>query len=250
MIVFHLGKKIKLVCFDLDNTIYDYSSAESETEAYIADNLGRIIHKKIKQVKSKDILTEFNSVKISHMHHDSEPTKFSRGLWWKETLSNLNIIATEDNLNIIEKTYWNYLTDKIKLYPGIPEVLEKLKSKGILVASITDSDGSKDINIYRIKKLGLEKYIDVIITPDDTGKNKPAIENWKYLLKSTNLKAGQCIMVGDHPEVDLINAKKLGLTTVWTKQHINTDLHYNYVDYEIIDIRELMDINLIKEIMQ
>jgi putative hydrolase of the HAD superfamily len=94
----------------------------------------------------------------------------------------------------------------------------------------------------RIKNLGLDKYFDYVVTGDDIGLNKPAVENWNKLLEMSGLKPKQCIMVGDHPDVDLITAKKLGFITVWTKQNINTDLHQKYVDYEIHDIKEVVDI--------
>ena len=90
--------------------------------------------------------------------------------------------------------------------------------------------------------MGLDKYFDYIITGDDVGKNKPAVENWNQLLKISGFKSQQCIMVGDHPDIDLITAKKLGFITVWTKQSINTDLHEKYVDYEIHDIKEIIDV--------
>jgi FMN phosphatase YigB (HAD superfamily) len=95
---------------------------------------------------------------------------------------------------------------------------------------------------YRMKLVGLDKYFDYIITGDDVGLNKPAVENWNNLLNLSGLKAKQCIMVGDHPDIDLFTAKKLGFITVWTKENINTDLHYNYVDYEIRSINELINI--------
>ena len=37
-------------------------------------------------------------------------------------------------------------------------------------------------------------------------------------------------------------AKKLGFLTVWSKEHIHSDLHLRYVDHEITDIRQLLDI--------
>jgi putative hydrolase of the HAD superfamily len=94
----------------------------------------------------------------------------------------------------------------------------------------------------RIKALDLEKYFDYIITTDDTSKNKPSVENWEYLLKLSGLRGEDCMMVGDHPEVDLISAKKLGFLTVWNKEHINNDQHYRFVDYEISEIGQLLAI--------
>jgi HAD superfamily hydrolase (TIGR01509 family) len=228
--------EIKLICIDLDNTLCDYGSAESETEAYMAEK----ISKKYK-LKTFDILKAFNEVKHSHMHHDFDPKMFSRELWFRETLEKIGKKLTVLGTKKLEEEYWEYLVPKIRIFPNTLYVLTELK-KRYKLASITDSDGEKHIKIDRIKALGLDKYFDYIITTDDTGKNKPAIENWELLLKLSELKAKQCMMVGDHPDVDLINAKKLGFSTIWTKEHINTDSHFRYVDHEIRDIIELIDV--------
>ncbi|HIH31403.1 TPA: hypothetical protein HA235_01725 [Candidatus Woesearchaeota archaeon] len=50
------------------------------------------------------------------------------------------------------------------------------------------------------------------------------------------------MIVGDYPEIDLVNAKKFGFITVWSKQLIYTEIHLKYVDHEIKDIKELLDI--------
>ena len=50
------------------------------------------------------------------------------------------------------------------------------------------------------------------------------------------------MMVGDHPDIDLATAKRLKFVTVWTKEHLNNDLHQDFIDYEIKDIKEVLGI--------
>ena len=242
-------KEVKLICFDLDNTLYDFGSAEAEAEAHLAEIIHRDIFAKKKNhsLKAVDILRIFNEIKKSHMHYDTEPEKFSRALWFRETLDRLNLRLKSADLKKYslryEKEYWGHLLPRIRLFPNTVATLESLKASGkYRLATITDSDGRKDLKINRIKAVGLDKYFDYIITTDDTGKNKPAIENFEHLLKMSGLDAEGCVMVGDHPEVDLINAKRAGLVTVWTKEHLNNDMHHNYVDYEIDEIGKLLDV--------
>jgi putative hydrolase of the HAD superfamily len=236
---------VLLICFDLDNTLYDYSAAESEAEAYIAEELCKKFFKK--KLKPIEVLKVYNDVKNSHMHHDLDPRKFSRELWLAETIEKLrpgqNSRLIDYYCNQYEKKYWDYLVPRIKLFPNTLSTMDSLKISGkYKLATITDSDGRKDIKMSRIKALDLEKYFDYIITTDDTSKNKPSVENWEYLLKLSGLRGEDCMMVGDHPEVDLISAKKLGFLTVWNKEHINNDQHYRFVDYEISEIGQLLAI--------
>lgn len=243
-------KEIKLICFDLDNTLERYRVAETETEAHLAEKIFSDIKKLSKKVNIQpiDILRKFTEIKHSHMHHEIDPKKFSRDLWFKETFETLQI-NDKTKINLIknsekyEKYYWNYLTPRLSLFPNSANLLEGLKqTKKYKLALLTDSDGKKEFKLQRIKFLEIEKYFDYVITTDVTGENKPSMKNFEYLLKISCLEGKNCMMVGDHPDVDLINAKKLAFTTVWTKESLNTDVHYNYVDFEIHDIIEVLDV--------
>ena len=250
-------REVKLVCFDLDDTLYNFILPQSETEAHIA----KFLESEIKKLKSKNkknknmlsaftVLSAFNDVKSRHMHHDIDPSGFSRSLWLKETIGRLDESSSVGiNWNTLiqkcdsyEDKYWKYIIPRIKIQKDAVDTLEYLKKKGLKIAAITDSDGGKDIKINRIKKLGIEKYFDYIITSDDTGKNKPSVENWESLIKISSIPPKDCMMIGDHPEIDLINAKKLGFIAVWTKEYVNSDLHERYVDYEIHKIKDVIDI--------
>jgi HAD superfamily hydrolase (TIGR01549 family) len=179
-----------------------------------------------------------------------DPTEYSRLIWFKETFERLDdsmVLGIDMNKFIesaktYETKYWKMIDDRISNYPETLKVLETLKSKKIKIATITDSDGIKGNKDIRIRNLGLHKYFDYIITGDEIGLNKPAPENWQKLLVLSGMKPGECIMVGDHPDIDLVTPKKLGFITVWTKEGLNNDLHMNYVDYEIKNIREILGI--------
>ena len=269
-------KDIKLICFDIDNTLCDFASAETITEAYLMELISTDItniqkhlqlkspsdHKRNKRIDINIeraienpcspfmIMKIFNDIKSFHMRNGEKPEKYSRALWFRETLERLDedtalgisVNTLIKKCEIYEKKYWDSIIKNIKNYPNTISTLNYLKAKNFKLATITDSDGKKDIKMIRLASIGLDKYFDYIITTDDTGLTKPAEINWANLLEISGLKAEQCIMVGDHPEIDLITAKKLGFITIWTKERLNTDLSQKYVDYEIHNIKEIIDI--------
>jgi HAD superfamily hydrolase (TIGR01509 family) len=253
-------KEVKLVCFDIDNTLCDFTSAESVVEALMAGVISKDIHKMQSKIKKRNVIKNscsaftimkiFNEVKTHNLYRSFEPEKYSRKLWFKETLERIDdtmALGIDANKLILhaevyEKEYWDNINTRLKNYPNTVSTLEILKSRRIMLAAITDSDGLKGMKEHRIKILGLDKYLDYVITGDDIGLNKPAVENWNKILELSGLKGRECMMVGDHPDVDLVTAKKLGFATVWTKEHLNTDLHQNYIDYEIKDIKEIIAI--------
>lgn len=253
-------KNIKLICFDIDNTLCDFASAEAVAEAHMSEVISNDIHRLQSKVKKRNsiknscsaftVLKTFTEVKTYHLYHDFEPGKYSRMLWFRETIERiddsmaLGIDANKliMNAEAYEKKYWTEINKKLKNYSNTIQTLDILKFRGFRLATIADSDGRKGFKEGRIKNLGLDKYLDYVITGDDIGLNKPAVENWNKLLEMSGLKAKECMMVGDHPDIDLATAKKLGFTTVWTKEHLNNDLHQNYIDYEIKDIKDILDI--------
>jgi FMN phosphatase YigB (HAD superfamily) len=112
------------------------------------------------------------------------------------------------------------------------------------LAMLSDSDGIKGLKRKRINQLGLEPYFDVIITSDDIGENKPSPKGFYMALALLKVSAAQCVMVGDHPEFDLVPAKQLGIKTVWTQERIMLDRDFPFVDYKIRKIEELLNLPL------
>jgi putative hydrolase of the HAD superfamily len=264
-----------MVCFDLDNTLCDSSSAEAECEVFIIDKIthdlnSKYLHNssdkttkkntsKTKHEKTHTILTTihllkiFNNIKNNHLHKDELPEGFSRKLWFDEMIQELadkNIISISSkdislfkkNTIHYEESYWQKFNASVKLYSNSIYTLDYLKSLGLKLALVTDSDGRADVKLNRIKHLGIGKYFDYIITGDESKKNKPDIRNWQLLFEKSSIPLNECIMIGDHPEVDLVNAKKLGMITVWTKQNISLSLKHKYVDYEIHDVQEICNL--------
>jgi putative hydrolase of the HAD superfamily len=243
---------LSMVCFDFDNTLCDYAEAEAETEVHIIN----IVYKDLKNTKSKkhsnispqDLLKNFNAIKNSHLEADLDPKGFSRKVWFDELFLavhnayKIDVSKLTAKSKDYEKEYWKFFNKVVKLYSNTIYTLDYLKSLGIKIALVTNSDGEKPIKLNRIKHSGLENYFDYIITSDDTKLNKPDPAVWNLLIKESGIDPKECMMVGDHPDIDLASPKKLGMITVWTKQHISFSLKHRYVDYEISDVQEICNI--------
>jgi putative hydrolase of the HAD superfamily len=57
-----------------------------------------------------------------------------------------------------------------------------------------------------------------------------------------DIKPGEAIMVGDWVERDIIGAAKLGMKTAFAKYGDTFETKSHNADYELNDIRELIDI--------
>ena len=77
------------------------------------------------------------------------------------------------------------------------------------IAIITDL--TTEIQLKKIIKLGISKYVSFIITSEEIGKDKPDPEIFHYALDRLNCKPKEAIMVGDDIRRDIISAKRLGI---------------------------------------
>ena len=69
-----------------------------------------------------------------------------------------------------------------------------------------------------MNKLGLLKYIDLVIASAEEGVEKPDLRIFQLALERANCKPEEAVMVGDRIDNDMIPAKKIGMKTVWIKQ--------------------------------
>lgn len=95
--------------------------------------------------------------------------------------------------------FWGNLTPRyrkyIKVFPGIPKLLEKLKEKGARLGIVT----SRNREEYKRDFLpfGLESYFDTVICADDTVIHKPYGEPVKEYLRRENACAQDTVFIGD-----------------------------------------------------
>lgn len=112
----------------------------------------------------------------------------------------------------LKKVPWNS-EDEIK-YPEAENVLREL-SKRYKIGIIANQElGSEQ----RLDKLGLLKYIDIVIASAEEGITKPDLRIFQIALDRANCKPEEVVMVGDRIDNDIIPANKIGMKTVWLKQ--------------------------------
>ena len=107
---------------------------------------------------------------------------------------------------------WN--SDDEFVYPEAENCLSEL-SKHYKIGIIANQElGSEQ----RLEKLGLLKYIDLVVASAEEGVAKPDLRIFQIALDRSNCKPEEAVMVGDRIDNDILPAKKIGMKTVWIKQ--------------------------------
>ena len=216
---------IKAVLFDLDNTLIDFIRMKrlaSRAAACAMVEAGL-------KADPKEISEKLFDFYLKHgIESDDAFQKFLEKEFGKVEP---RILAAGINAYLKEK----YL--HLKHYPGTIETLKEVKKRGLKLGVV--SDGVRLKAWMRLNASGLDKYFDVVVTHDDTGKKKPAKEPFLKACEELKVKPEECLMVGDWVERDIEGAKALGMKTCLAKygQVIGKN---KGADYEIEDFKEIL----------
>ena len=102
----------------------------------------------------------------------------------------------------------------IHLYPGVAEMIEELKAKGIKVGII--SDGRPEGQRKKLDALGLE--VDDVIITDELGGvqfRKPCDIAFRILVTRWRLNPADVVYIGDNPTKDFQAPQQLGMKSLW-----------------------------------
>lgn len=135
---------------------------------------------------------------------------------------------------------WN--SEDEYVYPEAEEVLRELSERYHVGIIANQNLGSEE----RLEKLGLLRYIDLVIASAEEGVAKPDLRIFQIALERANCKPEEAVMVGDRLDNDIIPANKIGITTVWIKQgfasFVNLKAKVEQPDYTISDLSELTSV--------
>jgi HAD superfamily hydrolase (TIGR01549 family) len=115
------------------------------------------------------------------------------------------------DFDILMEKVREYMTSHIpemKLYAGVHESLEKLKSRNITLVLVSSSPRKL---LEKVLKLNdLNKYFSAISGFDDINKHKPDPEPFLNIIEIAKLNPKTTIIIGDSSH-DIIAAKRAGL---------------------------------------
>jgi putative hydrolase of the HAD superfamily len=139
--------------------------------------------------------------------------------WSFKICSYLQLNINRATLEKLAESYSRH--DRLKLYSDVPLTLKKLKSRKIKIAIATSTPRF----LFENAIVPIEDYVDVVITGWEAKASKPDIKIFQKALKELQTKPETAVVVGDNERLDILPAKKLGMTTVLvdrkgeTKQH-------------------------------
>lgn len=198
---------IRLVTFDLDDTLWDVRPALLRAEArqwdwlesHFGDHIDRHnepLHRRLK----RELLESSPSLK----HHISQ----FRERFIEQVLLDAGVSA-EAAATAAAEAFAVFLAERhqVELFPEAEPLLRTL-AQHFKLGALTN--GNADVF-----KTPLGDYFDVVYRAEEIGASKPAPDLFAAAAKAMAVKPGEMAHVGDHPEHDVEGARRFGARAIW-----------------------------------
>lgn len=230
--------------FDLYGTLVDINTEEEKKELW--DKLSLFYAFKGVYYKSDELKSSYlNKVRNQALLiKDTNYPDFPLEKVFYSLYEDKGVIPSSELVEDTAQFFRVLSINYIKLYDGVIELLELLKSKGKRIYLL--SNAQKVFTLYEMKMLGIEKYFDDILFSADYKVCKPDSRFYKALLDKHNLNIEESIMIGNDYICDIEGANNVGLDSVYLHSNLSPEIKGELNStYKImnIDIRKVMEID-------
>jgi len=224
---------IKLLTFDLDNTLWEIDpviiEAEKAMRTWIAEHVPEAVaHLEMDQLKQiyKQVLHQHPDV----AHH---PTNFRKKLLY-QVFTNASL-AHDHAHEMSEQAFAVFYRgrNQITLFHQAEAVLETLAAQYPLIA-LTNGNAN-------LAMIGIEHWFKAHFSSETEGHAKPHKAMFERALSEMGIDANQAIHIGDHPKEDVEAARKLGYHTIWFNVDHKQDSKLCQPSVEIHSLTQLVN---------
>jgi putative hydrolase of the HAD superfamily len=203
---------IKAVFFDLYFTLVGYEPSQEEIEAGMLHSFGIDVSAEALQrplAKANDFIYEAIA-KRPLSQRSKEETTALYAQYHRNILKEAGLTAGE---NVIMGLLSGGLQAKMNLalFDDVLSTLDALKKRGLKLGLISNIERNMT---GALDELGLSPRLDVVVTSQDAGANKPQPEIFQFALRKAGLGPAEAIYIGDQYQVDIIGARGAGMKAI------------------------------------
>jgi putative hydrolase of the HAD superfamily len=206
---------------DIDDTLYSYEQAHLHGLALIYQKLRTLLN----DIDEEDfgILYRKHRNRVAKFHAGGSVTR-SRFLALNTLLEEQGVAEPYVHALMAENCYWQGLIASMVPYDNIINLLRRAKFKGSKICIVTDMQSV--IQVKKLQKLNLTSVVDLIVTSEEIGIEKPDPKIFLAALEKISLNRTECIMLGDNIEKDIQGANKIGIDACLTQKNSFLEISY------------------------
>ena len=195
--------KVRAICFDLDNTLWDVwpviIRAEQKMYDFLAQRYPRVVATMtLEMLRSA---REQTAAAYPQMAHDFT---FLRKQTLRDHAREFGYAEA-----MAEEAFDAFIQarNEVDLYDDVLPSLEQLRSRYRL---FTASNGNADL-----AKIGLAHFFERTVAARHVGALKPDPAIFHKVIEGTDLQAADVVYVGDDPHLDVEGARGAGMQAIW-----------------------------------
>ncbi|EJQ50248.1 HAD hydrolase, family IA [Bacillus cereus BAG5X1-1] len=219
---------IHAVLFDLDGTLLDRRQS-----------LVRFIHDQYNRFSLHFINIEQAEYCSRFLELDNN------GYTWKDKV--YDSLLSEYGITTLtsEQLLHDYITNfqhHCIPFPNMHELLQQLTRQNIKIGIITN--GFTDFQMNNLRALNIHTYTNTVLVSEAEGIKKPHPEIFKRALHKLNIKAEECLYVGDHPENDVLGSEQVGILGVWKRDLFWGDFEHSRVVDDLLEVLSFLELKV------
>ncbi len=200
---------IKAVFFDLYHTLIRYEPPREESEARALKDFGIEVKPEVLR-RPLVIADEFIYQEIARTPLRQRSETERRALFAEHQAILLKEAGIETSEQLVRDLLdkMQQIKTKMVLFDDVIPALTELKSKGLILGLISNVD--RDITAL-LNELKLPSLLQVVVTSQEVGFNKPQPEIFRAALTRAGVQASEAMYVGDQYQIDIVGAKQAGI---------------------------------------
>lgn len=195
--------KVRAICFDLDNTLWDVwpviVRAEQRMYEFLAQRYPRVVASMTLEMMRA--AREQTAAAYPQMAHDFT---FLRKQTLRDHAREFGYAEA-----MAEEAFDAFIQarNEVDLYDDVLPALESLRARYRL---FTASNGNADL-----AKIGLAHFFERTVAARHVGALKPDPAIFHKVIEGTDLQAADVVYVGDDPHLDVAGARAAGMQAIW-----------------------------------
>ncbi len=229
------GARIRAICFDLDNTLWDVEPVLERAERILAEWLAG----RYPQLVRRFTPEEYAAVRAALL---AEQPEQAHDLTFLRRESIARIAAAEGlDRAVAQQIFerWHAARNQVEPFADVGQALERLKPH-FRLATLTN--GNADL-----ARIGLAHHFEVMLAAEHIGCAKPDARAYTRLTDALTLPPEEILFVGDDPHADVLGPRAAGMRTAWMNRRRTIwpgDLAP--ADHVIADLEELVALLTVK----
>lgn len=210
-----MNTEFKAVLFDLDDTLFDHrhSCREGLRAVWKRYTCFQEMTLDEFEIEHSKLLERIHFTQVLLGKLSVEEARAER---FRHAFLNRGIEVDHNTACNAAEIYRNAYQKVVRKVSGAEQLLKTFKKSykiGIVTNNLIEEQ------VQKLKNLGLDGYVDSLVTSEEIGHTKPHPLIFETAMKRLGVTPAETIMIGDSWEHDIAGAFKLGIKCLWLNLH-------------------------------